>query len=323
MSPSLRIPSRSPLLAGALLVAAGAAQDLRRGVLDAEVVVIGRHVGVQPLGNDLLLHRIRVVESISGSAPESITLVEAKRVADVPQPRPGEDRIYCLRVDRREDLPERHGPYYRMLGHRGDNPVVATDDPRIELVRILVDSQTGASPQAIADRVLPLALRGDARVRTEAVELLRERPALRDAIRPIARSELLSRAVGETEDIPFKIAIASLCAELRSEGVVEALCLSIDAVEDPRFARALGRIARHLHGERATEILQPAITRSRRPAERDRLLLALGATGTEQALEALLRMRRVAPSAGVDAALHEHGSPRALAALDKDRSGDK
>jgi hypothetical protein len=142
------------------------------------------------------------------------------------------------------------------------------------------------------------------------VRLLAERRALLDALRELEWSRLLSRAVAETDDVAFKVALAELCAEKQLDGLVAALCVAVPVTGDPRFLRALGRIARVLHGEASADLLRGHANGARQADLKGRFLLALGATGTDAARAALLRMRQDGPgNEHVEAALRELGVP--------------
>ncbi|MGA1524187.1 MAG: hypothetical protein ACO4CZ_09475, partial [Planctomycetota bacterium] len=281
----------------------------------------GRHGGGRPLGNEFFLHRFESVSVWKGDAPATFTIVERKRVADAPRPSIGPDRLLCLRADPgAARFPADRGPYFVRLGYAGDDPVITDDDARTASYRTLVDallgSEAGASPGATAAALSDLAVRGTGPARIEAAESLRSRPVLRDALSPIRRESLLATAIAVTDTDPeLTESLASLCAEAGQAGVIDALCVALRSVEDPRLARALGRIARQTAGEGATETLTPYLREARGPL-RDRLLLALGTTGTESALALLLGLRtRDGASAGVDAALRAHGAPRAVEVL--------
>jgi len=313
-----------PLLSISLLAAASAApaQSLRHAVGSADVVVVATLSGSRDLGENLTAHQLTVHETLKGKAPAELSVVHLRGVCTHQGP-DGEQRLYCLsdfsKAATRADLPSAWAPYFKMTGHAGGNPAVADPDnaPECELARIVIDSEAGTAAKDINRRLMQLVLFARDTVRTEAVQLLTERPVLLGALDSLQLSNLMSRAVGETEDIPFKIALAELCAERHVEGLVDALCISVDEIDDPRFARALGRLARYLHGENAVDVLRPHIVKRTRPEVRSRLLLALGATSTERALEALLRMRSMqgGDKAAVDAALRAHGSRRAKAAV--------
>jgi hypothetical protein len=304
-----------------LATATDARAQLRHAVTDAPIIVVARHVGVRPLGNELFLHRFESVSTWKGEAPDAFTIAERKRVADAPRPSIGPDRLLCLRPDpAAARFPADRGPYFVRLGYAGDDPVITEDDARTSSYRQLVDallaSEAGASPGATAAALSGIATRGTGPARVEAAESLRSRPVLRDALTPIRREGLLATAVAVADtDLELTESLASLCAEAGQAGVVDALCVALRSVDDPRLARALGRIARHVAGEAATEALAPYLREARGPL-RDRLLLAIGTTATESGLELLLGLRtKDGASAGVDAALRAHGSPRAMEVL--------
>ncbi|MCA8943239.1 MAG: hypothetical protein KDB80_11820, partial [Planctomycetes bacterium] len=250
------------------------------------------------------------------------------RVSDRPKPVVGKPRIYCLSVDDQTELPSRFGPYYRMTGFQGDHPLVSEDESKpnsvTQLAECLVASRNGQSPETTCRTLVTLALRGDGAASTEAVQVLREREAISDRLDALQRSDLLARAVGETEDIDLKIALATLCAEQKMRGIIDAFCLSIEESPNQRFAKTVGRLARYVHGEDAIDVLRPHIARARTPAVKDQLLYALGATRTEKALDALLRYRAIhGESKAIDAALEAHGSKRAVEAIGEKKAPAK
>ncbi len=303
------------------------AQSLRHGVAAADRVVAGKVVSSQPWGEHFVLHELQVAQTIKGEPATSLMVVEMKGVSLHARPTPGETRIYCLhnygKAADRADLPAAMGPFFKMSGYPGSSPSVGEnlqDDPRMTLIRIVLDAEIGVSTAQTAFNLVDLALSGGPSVRGEAVAMLTERPVLRGKLSTVHWGEILSRVAAETEDIPFKISLAHLCAEQRLEGLVDALCLSIGDVEDVSYSQVVGRIARSLHGENALDMLRPHILRATRDA-RGRLLMALGATSTETALNALLQMRRLGSDPYVDAALREHGSPRAKAVLKNKKDG--
>ena len=165
-------------------------------------------------------------------------------------------------------------------------------------------------------------------MRTEALHVLAERDVLQSYLNKIQMSAILSRAIGETDqdkdkDIPYKVALADLCAVKRVDNLVASLCVSVPQTGDERFLRALGRITTFLHREQAAATLMPHVQRARGKS-RDRLIYALGATATDGALKALLKMHdggkdRVA----VVAALRVHGAPRALSKIRKQKPTKK
>lgn len=299
------------------------AQQLHLAVAAADVVAVATDTASEPVGERYLVHRLKIGRLLKGDVPEQISVVEILGVALHQKPEPDKQRLYCLHdwtaQATKAGLPAANAPYFKMSGHPGSNPDV-TDIERSAAceLALLTLAATGddLSPEEVNTRVLRFAFAAPPQVRTEAIELIQERQVLLDALDPLQVSDLLSRAVGETTDIPFKIALAGLCAEKRVPGLVDALCISIGEVEDPSFARALGRIARHLHGEAALDVLRPHITKPLAKKVRDRLLLALGATQTERALQALLHMQQLEPSdEGVRAALQAHGARPALDAI--------
>lgn len=319
------------VLVAGLLAPRANAQQLRNAAWSADLIVVARVVSVQPLGNEMFLHKLRPERTLKGEAPEQITVVETKGVSDRPKPTLGPARIYCLRPARNLELPERHGPFFKMLGLAGDNPVAEVPESvpeeeraaatarvrtSIELVEFVVASERGISPRVAGQTLHNLALSGTGPSKTEAVQLLRERTVVRDALNAVQRSALLTRASAEDEDLDYKIALASLCAELRMSGVVESLCLSLESKPDTRVAKTLGRLAKFLHGEQAVEAIRPFYLQARKSEVRNAMLLAIGATETESALEAILRIKDLnGDSAAVDAALRAHGTARALDAV--------
>lgn len=310
------------LVAIALACAALPAQNLRHAVRSADVVAVASKKATDEVGDSWLLHHLEPSQFLRGDAKKTLSVVEPRGVTLHQRPNDDARRLYCLHDYTEQAVkagfPEANGPYFKISGHHGSNPRIDTDDAHaLQLAQLLIDSEEGMGPIEANTQLLDLALFGPEGIRTEAVQVIAERPVLVDALRPLEISKLVSRAVGETDDIPFKIALASVCAERGTEGLVDALCLSLEQVDDARFARALGRIARRLHGEKALDVFRPHLARPGRKGTRGRLLLALGATSTESALEALLEVRqREGSSSAVDAALRAHGSPRAIRAVD-------
>jgi hypothetical protein len=136
-------------------------------------------------------------------------------------------------------------------------------------------------------------------------------------------SNVLARAIGETDDIPYKIGLCDLCAMKDVDNLVDRLCVSVPQIGDDRFLRALGRIARFIHKEEAATVLMARIMRAQ-GKNRDRLIYALGATSTRSALRALLRMQTSQRDRNaVDAALLAHGAPRALEAVKTKRPEER
>ncbi|MCC6786170.1 MAG: hypothetical protein IT457_25220 [Planctomycetes bacterium] len=299
-----------------------AAQKLRFGVADASLVVIAESSGSKALDEHLVLHEFRVIETLKGAAEETLTVIEHAHVADAPAPQRDGRRLLCLVPDRRAATPKSGGPFWRMTGYAGDNPPIDTSpasDDVLRLARTLVDAERGLDQAELADRLVTLALSGRAPAQREAIESLREREALRRRIPRIELDALLARAVAETGDVELKIALGSLCAEAGMRNTVEALCSALTHCQDERFAKALGRIAAHAHGERATAVLNPFLQQAR-GATRDALLLALGATATDSALAQLIQLReRQGAQPAIDAALRAHGSQRALEIVEPKR----
>ena len=307
-----------------LFASAPLGAQLRHAVASADLVVVATDVSVRPAPAGFLAHLLRPAETLKGEPPQQITVLEQKGVSRHAQPVPGERRLYCL-LDftaeaQRLGLPAGSGRCYKLCGQEGSSPQVGTDlerDPHVALARAVVAADRGLEIQAVTDRVAALLLSEDRKVRLEAVALLTERPALQSKLTPTQRSDLMLRAVGELEDVPLKIALAELCGEMRMPRLVEELCRAAETVEDRRFYEALGRIAKALHGDAAHEPLLPALRAARSPATKDRLLLALGATSTDGALNVLLdaARRQTERNPWLDAALEIHGAKQAREAL--------
>lgn len=323
---SLRLTLK--VLATLLLAGALHAQQLRYAISDASVVVTARHLGVEPLGEELLLHTLEVQSVLKGEASGRFTIIETQRIADTPRPRVDQAlRLYCLNEDARAELPALHRPYFKLGGYRGESPKVdaaAVRDPYLEFARLLIASQV-AMPDAeqaavlareSAEALLSFALAEAEPVRVEAIEVLRTSETLRDALSEASLGAALTRATVETADLPLKISLASLCVEARMDGVIRTLCGSFAQVSDARYAHAIGRLTRYLHGEESLAVLAVPLGQAQTASERGALLQALGATRTRVALDELLRMRSdQGPSEQLDAALRAHGSKRALQAL--------
>ncbi len=301
------------------------AQKLRHGVADAALVVVAEPLEVKELGEHLVLHRFRVVETLKGSGVEELAVLEAAHVADAPTPRGEGRRLLCLAPARRSDAPKDGGPFWRATGYAGDCP--SLDDSLesrdlLALVRALTSSERGTDASRTADTIASIVLRSRGIAQREAAEVLRERDVLRGRISRIDLDQILARAVAETKDVDLKVTLASLCAEAGMRNVVEALCTALPQCQDERFAQAVGRIATHVHGERATAILLPFLQQAR-GATNDALLLAIGATRTDSGLEHLLALReRQGAGRAVDAALRAHGSARAIEAVEPKKSKD-
>lgn len=305
---------------GLAVLAAG--QDLRRGLVAADAVVVGRQVGKQAHGENVVLHRVQVLRAVRGvGEATSVTVIDWPNLSLHNRPVPRQSRLYCLEdasaTATRLGLPATDGPYFKMVGWAGTNPLVGQDvehDPAVRFAALLAKSEAGAPPTETAAALQTFALQGAPGVRAEAVRYLTEHPLLRARLGDVQWSQLLVRASGEVDDIDYKIALAELCAEQRLDGITEALALSLGPIADPEYARTVGRIAHMLHGEAATERLQERLRQSP-PEHRAAILLAIGATNTESALTALLQMADSGKDQAVEAALREHHSPRAKEAV--------
>jgi hypothetical protein len=293
------------------------AQDLRRGLVDADVVLVGRQVGKTVHDEDVVLHRVQVVQDVRGAAGhKAVTVFDWPKLSLHLRPTPRQSRLYCLvdasAIATRLGLPATDGPYYKMVGWPGSNPLIGAEianDPSVRFARLLADSEAGTPPSDTASALCTMALQAEAGLRTEAVRFLTERPDLQAKLDQLQWSKLVTRASGEVEDVAHKIALAELCAEQRLEGLLEALAVSLGQVTDPEYARTVGRIGKLLHGEAATAKLQERLRSAGQAQDRAALLLAIGATNTASALETLLRMDSKDPA--VNAALNEHRSPQA------------
>ena len=305
------------------LLALAPAQDLRRGVTDADAVIVARQVGKTPHDDDLVMHRLQVLLDVRGAGgAQAVTVLDWPKLTLHQRPTPRQSRLYCLKdasaVATRLGLPAANGPYYKMVGWSGSNPLVGaepTNDPSVKFAQLLAAAEAGAPTADTAAALQNTAVRGDACVRLEATRLLVERPDLRGKLGGAHWSQLIARATGELDDVPYKIALAELCAEQRLDGVFDALIVSLGQVADPEYARTVGRIGKVLHGEEAAARIQERLAIAGQSADRAALLLALGATDTNTALEALLRMDN--KDAAVGAALREHRSPRAKEAASR------
>ncbi|HEX6810334.1 MAG TPA: hypothetical protein VF384_01810 [Planctomycetota bacterium] len=299
-----------------LLLGSLPAQDLRRGLVDADAVVVGRQVGKTVHDEDIVLHRVQVLHDVRGAAGNTaVTVFDWPKLSLHQRPMPRQSRLYCLMdasaTATRLGLPSANGPYYKMVGWAGSNPLVGAEianDPNVRFARLL-DGSTGTPPAETASALCTMALQGEAGLRTEAVRYLVERPDLQSKLDQLQWSQLVTRASGEIDDVTHKIALAELCAEQRLEGLLEALAVSLGQVSDPEYARTVGRIGKLLHGEAAVAKLEQRLRTAGQPQDRKALLLAIGATNTASALECLLRMD--AKDEAVRAALNEHRSPRA------------
>jgi hypothetical protein len=291
------------------LVAAPPAQELRVAIESAPVVLVGHHRGVRPHGDDYLLHKVVVARTLRGEIGAEVSVLEWKKVSLHQRPAIAATRLYCLHpVEQAARLGLPPGPHYRLDAHQGSHPAIDAGGQVVAFAQLLLAAQRGGSLAEHKAALLELALTGAHAVRCEAARLCSERAALLAALDPLDLSAVLAKASAETEDIEYKIALATVCAERRMPALLEALCLSWPQIDDENFSRAVGRFARHLHGENATDELLPYLQRAREPKLRGHVLLALGATSTESAKQALLRARKLEKdTAAVDAALRLHG----------------
>jgi len=302
------------------LAAASTGQQLRRGLVSADAVLVGRQVGRTPHGDAVTLHRVQVLEGVRGlDGQRAVTVIDWPKLSLHNRPTPRQTRLFCLQdasaVARRLGLPSSEAPFFKLVSWPGSHPLVGGDrdqDPTVRLARLLAAAERGAPPGVTASALAQLASDGDAKVRAEAARYLTERSDLRGTLTGVHWSRLTARAAGEVEDVDYKIALATLCAEQRLSGIVDALAVSLGPVTDPRYARCLGRISQVLHGEQATDVLSRRLRNLGKSEDRRMVLLAIGATKTQSALDAL---QKLDPDDGaVAAALREHRSERASAA---------
>jgi hypothetical protein len=272
-------------------------------------------------GDELALHRVAVLADIRGAGGNgAVTVLDWPNLSRHVRPMPHQSRLYCLEdasaVAARLGLPATEGPYYKMVGWVGSHPLIGKEidqDQYVRFARVLAGGETGTSAADTATALATIALEPTPELRLEATRYLTERADLAARLDSLVWSRLMTRASGEVDDIPYKIALAELCADQRFEGLLDALAVSLGQVTDPEYARCVGRIGRVLHGEQATARLSQRLQLAGQAEDRRMLLLAIGATNTESALDALLRMDR--RDTAVNAALKEHRSPRAREAV--------
>ena len=299
------------------------AQELRRGLATADAVVVARGVQRTEVADDLVLHRLQIVRHVRGANEHTaVAVLDFPRLGVHQRPTPRQSRLYCLQdataQATRLGLPADQGPFFKMVGWPGSNPLIGAEidqDPVFRFAALLATADAGAPPADTAAALCTIALGNDGVVRTEAARLLTERADLRSHLGGLSWSRLMARAAGEVDDVPHKIALAELCAEQRLDGLLDALAVSLGPVEDEEYARAVGRIGKLLHGEAATGKLEARLRIAGQEQDRKALLLAIGATNTQSALDALLRMNEVGKDPAVEAALREHRSPRAREAV--------
>ena len=312
---------------------AGSAQDLRKALADADLVVVGRQVGQSPVADGVVRHRIQIIEGIRGRDRENekLEVLDWTGLSLHNRPVARQSRLYCL-VEARTaaeqlGLPAADGPFYKMVGWAGSNPLIGRDldqDATVLFARVLAAAEAGVAPAVTATALASAALSDDVVIRIEATRLLSERPSLRTRLAATEWSSLMTRTAGETDDVAYKIALAELCAEQRMGGLVDALIIGLGSVQDPNYAQAVGRLAAHLRGDKAALPILRRMQTHNEPSERAALLLALGATRTAAALDALLRIKRTTTDdEAVDAALRVHRSRRALRAVSGKKPEDK
>lgn len=320
---------RTLLLFGALscLAPTATSQDLRRGLVDADLVAVARQIGKTEFSTELTLHRLQVLHPVRGAGDhKAVCVLDWPKLGLHDRPTPRQSRLYCLQdasvQAARLGLPAADGPYYKMVGWAGSNPLIGADigkDPIVHFAQLLARGEAGATPLNTATELCTIALQGGPGLRTEAARFLAERPDLRSKLTQLQWSQLLTRTSGEIDDVTHKIALAELCAEQGLDGLIDALALALGQVQDAEYARTVGRIGKLLHGEAATEKLEQRLRLAGQPQDRAALLLAIGATNTSSALEALLRMDTAGAGKdpAVEAALREHRSPRAQEAISR------
>lgn len=300
-------------------------QRLRRAVAAADLIAVAKSIRVIPTKHHVL-YRMQIEEMLRGpkklADTKEVTVVETKRLSMHNRPVPAKMMLVCLhdfdRGAQKVGLPKNFAPYFKMSGHPGSAVVLGADndkDPRLEFARILVASQKGISPRQVTERLFTIAIHGDPRVRIEAAQTLTERTVLAGYLTRLHLSKLLNRATGELTDVPYKIALATICVERREPAVIPTLCVSVEHLGDRSFLQALGRFARFLHKDKAADALMPHLQRAQGKT-RERMIYALGATSTEGALKTLLSMLKSGQDkAAVETALRVHGSARAIKAI--------
>lgn len=312
------------LLLSVLLAAVASAQDLHKGLTMADAVVVGRQVGKREHSPELVLHKVQVLRSIRGTDATVVTVLDWPNLSLHNRPAPRQSLLYCLvdcsKVAERLGLPAADGPYFKLIGGSGTLPLVGADldrDPAVKLASVLAQAERGRDPAATAVDLYGIALNGQPSVRTEATALLIARGDLRQKLTSVEWNQLVQKASGETEDVRYKIALAELCAEQRVPGLLDGLVVAIGPVKDAEFARTVGRIATFLHGEEGAAPITARLAMIREQETRAPLLLALGATNTDAALQTLLQLRAASTDPAIEAGLREHRSPRAKEAAAK------
>lgn len=321
-----QLPAKNTPIRSGITIAA--AHQLRRAIPASSQVLIGKPEGIEAFGERFLLHKVRVLHTLKGSPIPTpvVRIVQIRGITTHVEPGRTGPRLYCLRplgadADRL-GLPGDRQPYFRLNGHQGSHPRLdpATEgpdpsrDPLVALTQALVAGESGQPLEATRDALLALAMHPDPIARFEATMALAEREALHRRIDMVRMANLLNRCAGETDDLVYRIALAELCATRKNPGVVEALCMGLDRIEDLGYARSAGRIAGYVAGDRVTEILNPRIRHVSSDIERGRLLVMLGASGAESGLKLLLEHGRSRPNTPMlREALLANGRPQAVA----------
>jgi hypothetical protein len=301
-----------------VLLGALPAQELRLGIGHADAVLVGRDLGKTAHDEQVDLHRVQVLRSVRGADGQTmVTVLDWPQLAMHNRPVLRQSRLYCLQdasaAAARLGLPAGNGPYYKLVGWAGSCPLVGAEldrDPVVAFAALLAAADAGARPSDTADALCRLASAGKGPLAIEATRLLAERGDLRAALQPLQWSQLVARASGEVDQIDHKIALAELAAEQRVVGLLDTLAVSLGPVRDAEYARVVGRIGKLLEGENATVVLQQRLQHLRDPGDRSAVLLAIGATNTDSALQLLLRLDATdTADAAVVAALREHKAP--------------
>ena len=97
------------------LAAASTGQQLRRGLVSADAVLVGRQVGRTPHGDAVTLHRVQVLEGVRGlDGQRAVTVIDWPKLSLHNRPTPRQTRLFCLQdasaVARRLGLPSSEAP---------------------------------------------------------------------------------------------------------------------------------------------------------------------------------------------------------------------
>src|SRR5262245_49515996 len=157
------------------------AQELRRGLGDADAVAVARQVGMQQPTPDVAVHRLQIAAPVRGVPADApaVSVIDWPGLSLHNQPAPGQLPLYCLQDATREaqrlGLPTDQGPYFRMSGWPGSNPPVgaAVDaDPCVRFARLCAALDAGTAPAADAAALAATALGESHELRLEATRLL-------------------------------------------------------------------------------------------------------------------------------------------------------